>query len=184
MGNVMTAHIALLRAVNVGGTGMVAMADLRAFAMKLGFTGSQTLLQSGNLVFTSNEKPKDIEALFEGQARERLGLVTEFFVRTAKEWEALIARNPFSEEASRDPGRMIAMPLKTAPGRDAVKALQAAIKGPERVHALGACLYAVYPEGQGQSKLTNRLIESKLATRGTARNWNTVLKLSALAAKM
>ena len=180
----MTAHIALLRAVNVGGTGKIAMADLRAFAVKLGFKDSQTLLQSGNLVFTSNEKPKDIEALFEAQARERLGLVTEFFVRTAKEWEALIERNPFRNEASRDPGRMIAMPLKKAPSATAMQALQAAIKGPERVQAVGACLYAVYPEGQGQSKLTNRVIESKLDTRGTARNWNTVLKLAVLAEKM
>jgi uncharacterized protein (DUF1697 family) len=184
MENIVTAHIALLRAVNVGGTGKVAMADLRALAVKLGFKDSQTLLQSGNLVFTSSEKPKDIEALFEAQARERLGLATEFFVRTAKDWEALIAHNPFSEEASRDPGRMIAMPLKKAPDTPAVKALQAAIKGPERVHAIGACLYAVYPEGQGQSKLTNRVMESKLETRGTARNWNTVLKLAALAATM
>jgi uncharacterized protein (DUF1697 family) len=179
-----SAHIALLRAVNVGGTGKVAMADLRAFALKLGFANPQTLLQSGNLVFASDKKPKDIEALLESQAREHLGIAIEFFLRTAKEWDTLIARNPFAEEASRDPGRTIAMPLKKAPTATAVKALQAAIKGPERVATVGACLYAVYPDGQGQSKLTNRLIESKLETRGTARNWNTVLKLAALAKTM
>jgi uncharacterized protein (DUF1697 family) len=177
----MAAHIALLRAVNVGGTGKLAMADLRAFAVKLGFKDAQTLLQSGNMVFTSADTPKDIEEMLEREAEKRLGLATHFFVRTAKEWDALIAQNPFPEEAARDPGRMVAMPLKKAPAAEAVKLLQAAIKGPERVHAVGACLYAVYPEGQGQSKLTNRVIESKLETRGTARNWNTVLKLASAA---
>jgi uncharacterized protein (DUF1697 family) len=174
----------LLRAVNVGGTGKIAMADLRAFAMKLGFKGAQTLLQSGNLVLTSNDKPNDVESLLEREAQKSLGRATEFFVRTAKEWDALIARNPFPEEAARDPARLVAVPLKKAPSAAAAKALEAAIKGSERVQAIGRCLYAVYPDGQGQSKLTNRLIESMLETRGTARNWNTVLKLAALAAKM
>jgi uncharacterized protein (DUF1697 family) len=160
------------------------MAVLRAFAVKLGLKNAQTLLQSGNLVFSSSGKPQDIEAMLEREAEKHLGLAIAFFVRTAKEWEALIARNPFPEEASRDPARMIAMPLKKAPTAAAVKSLQAAIKGPERVHAVGACLYTVYPDGQGQSKLTNRVIESKLDTRGTARNWNTVLKLATLAATL
>jgi uncharacterized protein (DUF1697 family) len=180
----MAAHIALLRAVNVGGTGKLAMAELRAFAVKLAFKDTQTLLQSGNMVFTCTEKPADLEALLEEQARARLGIATEFFVRTAKEWDALIAKNPFPEEAARDPARFVAMPLKAAPTAAAVRALEAAITGPERVHAIGRCLYAVYPQGQGQSRLTNKLIETKLATRGTARNWNTVLKLAALAGKM
>ncbi len=180
----MTAHIALLRAINVGGTKKLPMAQLRDFASALGLGDAQTLLQSGNLVFTGAAKPKDIEAMLEREAAKRFGFATDFFVRTAKEWEALIAQNPFVEEASRDPGRMIAMALKTSPAAAAVKALQAAIKGPERVCAVGACLYAVYPEGQGQSRLTNRVIEAKLETRGTARNWNTVLKLAALAGKM
>jgi len=71
--------------------------------------------------------------------------------------------------------------LRRAPDAKAVKALQAAIQGREVVRASGTHLYIVYPDGVGRSRLTNALIEKKLDTRGTARNWNTVLKLNALA---
>ena len=70
--------------------------------------------------------------------------------------------------------------LKEAPGGAAVKALQAAIVGREVVRAVGRQAYIVYPDGQGRSKLTNALIEKHLGTRGTARNWNTVLRLAEL----
>jgi uncharacterized protein (DUF1697 family) len=177
----MTARIALLRAVNVGGTNKIAMAELRTFAVALGLADARTLLHSGNLVFTHAAAPKDLETLLEREAAMRLGLITDFFVRTAKEWDAVIAGNPFPEVALHDPARLMVMPLKKAPAAAAVKALEAAIRGPERICAIGDSLYASYPEGTGNSKLTIRLIESKLDTRGTARNWNTTLKLAALA---
>jgi uncharacterized protein (DUF1697 family) len=62
-----------------------------------------------------------------------------------------------------------------------VKELRAAITGPEVVHVQGREAYVVYPEDIGHSRLTNALIERKLGTRATARNWNTVLKLHGLA---
>ncbi len=74
------------------------------------------------------------------------------------------------------------MLLKDAPAAAAVKALQAAIEGPEPVRVGGKQLYVVYPAGIGRSRLTNKLIEDKLDTRCTGRNWNTVLKIAALAA--
>jgi uncharacterized protein (DUF1697 family) len=177
----MSTHVALLRAVNVGGTGKIAMADLREFGAALGFKDVRTLLQSGNLVFKSEATAAELESLLEREAKKRLGLETVFFVRTAKEWNSLIAQNPFPEEAARNPARLHVMPLKKAPTAAAVKALEAAIVGPECVRAIGSVLYAVYPDGAGNSRLTNRLIESKLETRCTARNWNTALKLAAMA---
>ena len=72
------------------------------------------------------------------------------------------------------------MLLKSAPDATRVKALQAAIVGPEIVRAKGRHAYIVYPDGMGRSRLTSALIERTLGTRGTARNWNTVLKLGAL----
>ena len=78
------------------------------------------------------------------------------------------------------PSHLLALFLKKAPEAKDVQALQAAIRGPEKVRAHGKQLYVVYPEGVGKSKLTNTLIERKLGTRGTGRNWNTVLKLAAL----
>jgi uncharacterized protein (DUF1697 family) len=177
----MTIHIGLLRAVNVGGSGRLAMSDLREVMTELDFSDVRTLLQSGNVVFRGNRASgAALEGKLTTAVRERLGVSTEFFVRTAKEWDALIGANPYPEAASSDPGHLVIMALKDEPTAKAVAALRSAITGPETVEALGRHLYIVYPAGIGRSRLTNALIESKLGTRGTGRNWNTVLKLAAL----
>jgi uncharacterized protein (DUF1697 family) len=178
----MPAYIALLRAINVGGNKPVAMPKLRDFVSSLGFTDVGTLLQSGNLVFAADErKAASLEQLLETEAEKRLGLSTEFFVRTAKQWAAIIAANPFPEEAKRDPSHLLMVALKDKPSAEAVKTLQALNKGPEIIRTDGRQAYIVYPDGIGRSKLTGKLIEAKLGTRATGRNWNTVLKLAALA---
>jgi uncharacterized protein (DUF1697 family) len=178
---VVTLNVALLRGVNVGGHKQVAMADLRDLLAGLGFRDVQAVLQSGNLVFRSDGKAgAKLERLLEGEVRKRLGLETVFFVRSAAEWEDVVAQNPFRDEARRDPARLVALFLKEAPGGAAVKALQAAIVGREVMRAAGKQAYIVYPDGQGRSKLTNAVIEKHLGTRGTARNWNTVLRLAEL----
>jgi uncharacterized protein (DUF1697 family) len=178
----MTAHIALLRAINVGGRNPVTMSELRALLEGLGFEDVRSLLQTGNLVFRGGSKVgTNLERLLEAQAEERLGLGTAFFVRTAKEWDAVIARNPFPDEAASDPAHLVLLCLKDAPEPGDVRALQGVVKGPEIIRADGKQLHVVYPAGIGRSKLTNKLIEDKLGTRVTGRNWNTVLKLAELA---
>ncbi len=72
------------------------------------------------------------------------------------------------------------MLFKSAPAPGDVKALQGAIPGSEVIRVDERQGYITYPDGQGRSRLTNALIESRLGTRGTARNWNTVLKLAAI----
>jgi len=177
----MTIYIALLRGINVGGHKMVAMSDLRDLLTQLGFMDARSLLQSGNLVFRSDARVGvNLERLLEAEAEKRLDLRTDFVVRTAEEWKAIVARNPFRDEAERDPAHLLVMFLKDAPDVKNVEALQAAIMGPELVRAQGRQAYIVYPSGIGRSRLTSTLIEKKLGTRGTGRNWNTVLKLGAL----
>ncbi len=178
----MTIHIALLRAVNLPGHNKVAMADLRELLAGLGMQDVRSLLQSGNLTFRSEGRTTaQLERLLEDAAGKRLGLDTDFFVRTASDWKAYIASNPFPEEAERDPSHLLLVLLKEAPDRENVAALQRAITGREVVRAKGRHAYVVYPDGIGRSKLTSALFEKKLGTRGTGRNWNTVLKLGALA---
>ena len=178
----MKTHIALLRAVNLAGRNQVGMADLRELLAELGFGDPRTLLQSGNLVFESDARPGPrLESLLQEAAKKRLGLDTDFFVRTAGDWKEIVAGNPFPKEARRDPGHLVVMFLKEEPDRDKVAALQEAITGREVFRAGGRHAYIVYPDGIGRSRLTNALIEKKLGTRGTGRNWNTVLKLGALA---
>ena len=160
------------------------MADLRDLLTQLGFGDAQSLLQSGNLVFRSKtQTAAQIERLLQAETEKRLALRTEFFVRTAEEWKAVIEQNPFRREAERDPGRLVVMFLKDAPVAQDVKALQAAITGPEVTRVAGRHAYIVYPGGIGNSRLTNALIDKKLGTRGTGRNWNTILKLGALVDK-
>jgi uncharacterized protein (DUF1697 family) len=176
-------HVALLRGVNLGGYKLVAMPELREFVARLGFADVRSLIQSGNHVFSGNGPGVDgaqMERLFEREAEKRLGLKTDFFVRSAADWGAIIAGNPFPDEADRDPGHLVVVCLKGAPNGEQVEALRAAIKGPEVVHVEGRHAYIVYPAGQGQSRLTTAVIDRMLGTRGTARNWNTVLKLGEL----
>jgi uncharacterized protein (DUF1697 family) len=172
--------IALLRAVNVAGHGLVAMADLRSMLEGLGCTDVQSVLQSGNLVFHSAKSAATLERAFEAEAARRLGLTTQFFVRTAEEWAVVLRGNPFPEVAERDPARLHVSVFKDAPGAKAVKALQAAITGREVMRADGRHAYVYYPDGAGRSRLTTALIERALGTRTTGRNWNTVRRIAVL----
>ena len=175
-------HIAVLRAVNLPGHNKISMADLKALLVGLGFTDAQTLLQSGNVVFSGGSKTTAaLEQTLERAAAKQFGLDTDFFVRTAKEWQAIIDANPFPREAKDDPSHLVAVIAKDDVSPASVTGLQEAIVGREVVRAKGRCAYIVYPDGIGRSKLTAAMIEKKLGTRGTARNWNTVLKLGALA---
>jgi uncharacterized protein (DUF1697 family) len=176
-----TTHIALLRGVNLTGHKKVLMAELRAMVDDLGLGASQTVLQSGNLVFRGARKSSAaLELLLEAETARRLGVETEFHVRTAAEWAAVVAANPFPAEAKTDPSHLVVVAFKTAVTAKAVAALQAGIVGPEIVRGAGRQVYITYPAGIGASRLTTAVIDRTLAARGTARNWNTVLKLAAL----
>ena len=179
----MTIYIALLRAVNLAGHNRVRMGDLCEMLSRLGLADPKPLLQSGNVVFRSRPRSAtQLERLLEAELEKCLEVETDFMVRTAAEWNAIVERNPFRKEAARDPGHLLVFCLKDEPAAASVKALQSAINGPEIVRADGRQAYVVFPDGVGRSRLTSAIIEKKLGTRGTGRNWNTVLKLRALAA--
>jgi uncharacterized protein (DUF1697 family) len=179
----MRTYIALLRAVNLGGNTHVAMAALRSAAESLGLRKVRTLLRSGNLLFeTVDILPSRLEERLESQSMAGLGLRTEYFVRTADEWNAIVRANPFPREARSDPAHLVVTVLRSAPSPRAWKALSTSIVGREVVRPGDRAAYIVYPDGIGRSKLTPRLIESRLETTGTSRNWNTVTKLAALTA--
>ena len=177
----MPTHIALLRGINVGGKTSVPMAALRAMLTDLGFADAKTLLQSGNAVFTGKGKTATaLERMLEAEAEQRFGWHIDFFVRSASDWRDIIAANPFAAEAKRDPGHLVVVCFKDKPNTATAKALQTAIKGRETFRIAGRHAYVVYPDGIGRSKFTLGLIEKTLDTRGTGRNWNTLLKLAEL----
>jgi uncharacterized protein (DUF1697 family) len=174
-------HVALLRGINVGGHNKIAMSELRDLFSDLGFAGVQSLLQSGNVVF---ESPRltgaELEGVLEKETAQRLGVSVDYVVRTSKEWQSIVAANPFPRKARDDPSHLVVMCLKSAVVAKHVDALRGAIQGRETVRGDGKQLYIVYPDGIGTSKFTAALIERTLGIRGTARNWNTVLKLANL----
>lgn len=179
----MIRRVALLRAVNVGGTGKAKMSDIRALMTRLGLRDVRSLLHAGNVVFVGGGNSEAaLEARLEREMLAGLGLSTHVFVRGAGELGDVIVENPFPAEAELEPARLAVMFLKSAPAGEAFEALQRAVKGREVVRGVGRHLYAVYPDGMGTSKLTAAAIEAKLGVRGTARNWNTVRKLHELLA--
>jgi uncharacterized protein (DUF1697 family) len=175
-------YIALLRAINVGGNNKIAMADLRELVASLGFAGATTWLQSGNLIFNGGRKTSTVlETLLERETAKRLGVTVDYVIRNTAELAKVVADTPFPKGATNNPSHHLVVFLKTAVTAKAVKELQDSIQGPEVVRGEGKHVYIIYPAGIGTSKVTGTLIERKLGTRGTARNWNTVLKLLTLA---
>ena len=132
----MPTYIGVLRAINLGSHNKIAMSDLRAMMEKIGLEEPRTLILSGNIVFKSSSSSADkVERLLEEASTKHLGVTTDYFVRSAKEWQAIIDANPFPKEAKNDPARLVMMCLRNAPSAAQVKALQAAIKGREIVKA-------------------------------------------------
>jgi uncharacterized protein (DUF1697 family) len=174
-------YAALLRGINVGGNKKVPMADLRAMTAKLGFDDPKTLLQSGNLVFSAKSQPMaKLEALLEDATKKHIGVECSFLLRSADEWKAIVAANPFRAQAQSDPSHLAVTFCREAPDAVALKALRAEARGEEDFRVVGRELFVWYPDGMGQSKLAIALGRNRLGTICTARNWNTVLKVGVL----
>lgn len=174
-------YAALLRGINVGGNKKVPMADLRAMTARLGFDDPKTLLQSGNLVFSAKSQPMTkLEQLLEAATKKHIGVECSYLLRSADEWQKIIAANPFKAEAKSDPSHFAVTFCREAPTPAALTALQSEVRGKEKFEVVGRELFAWYPDGMGTSKLALALSKNRLGTICTARNWNTVMKVSAL----
>ncbi len=178
----MPAYVAFLRGINVGGNKTIAMARLKALFDALGFASVKTHLNSGNVVFASDEKDrakltKEIEAAIE----KEFGFRPVTMLRDVAALKKIVAKNPFPKMAKDDPSHLVVMLLAGKPDKDAAKRIAAAYQGPEEIRIVGEEAYVTYPNGIGKSKLTNALLEKHLGVAGTARNWNTMTKLLVMA---
>lgn len=176
----MSPHIALLRAVNVGGR-KVLKDDLLGLAKDLGFDDAKTLLASGNLVLWGKAgSDADIEKRLEDGLEKRMGLRTDFMVRSPAELKAIIAGNPFPDLVEVRPSHLVVNFLKHPIPAGDIEVLRAAITGRERVE--GGCkeLYVDFIDGIGELMLDRDWKKTKKAPVGTVRNWNTVMKLAAM----
>ena len=169
----MTRYVALLRAVNVGGTGKLPMAKLKAMCGDAGFTGVECYIASGNVVFDIKAAPSEVRAELEARLFKHFGKPMGVVVRTAAQMAAVLAANPFPKA---EPKHTYAIFLDKRPPPDA---LDKATGRSDEQMALGECeIFVHYPTGMGRSKL--RIPAAKT---GTARNMNTVAKLAEMAAK-
>lgn len=178
----MTVWLTLLRGINVGGNKQIKMAGLKTLLELLGLRSVQTLLQSGNVIFESDQTdPDQLTPQIEAGIEQTFGFRSAVILRTREQVKTVIEGHPFSADQLAEPGKAVVMFLRTAPETKAFESLQNAYSGPEEFHLKGTELYLYYNNGLGRSKLTNALIEKKLQTTGTARNWNTVTRLLTLA---
>ena len=176
----MTRQIVFLRGINVGGHRRIPMADLRALLERLGYEGVRTHLQSGNVVLESKASPKALGSAIERGIEDGLGLQVEVFVRTRDELAEVIARDPLGKVAT-NPSRYLVSFLSGKPAAARVREAAAVDVAPEQFVVIGREIYAWHPNGVQASKLAKVLSERRLGVTATARNWNTVTKLLALA---
>jgi uncharacterized protein (DUF1697 family) len=174
-----TTYIALLKGINVGGNRRLPMADLKRALTEAGFDNVRTLLASGNVVL---EAPKSeasvLETRLEAALAGALGVTTDFMVRDAADWSAMIAANPFVDAAKLEPGRLLVLVMKTQVDRSKATAYLDSCRGPERIEIVGREAFIHYPDGQGASALSLPRLGN-----GTARNWNTVMRLATLVSR-
>jgi uncharacterized protein (DUF1697 family) len=144
-----------------------------------GFANARTYLQSGNVVFDSDD-PSHAAKKLRDALKKAAKLDVGVIVRTPKELRGVIAQNPFGDAAEKDPGRLLVVFLEDKPAATAKEALDK-LRVNEETHFRGRELYAYFPDGAGRSKLAAAFTEKKLGTMCTARNWNTVTALLAMA---
>jgi len=166
--------IALLRAINVGGTGKLAMAELKAICEGLGFADVTTYIQSGNVLFRAACGPAEAGRMLDVALAAKLGKAPGVMVRSLSELQAIITANPFPDAK---PNLLIVTFL---PERAPADALEEFV-GPdgEESHVAGREIYVHYPNGSGRTRMKLPVLKQ-----GTGRNITTVRKLAEMAAEM
>jgi uncharacterized protein (DUF1697 family) len=170
----MSAFVALLRAVNVGGTGKLPMSELKAMCEELGFTSVRTYIASGNVVFASRKSEAAIKSALEKRLAAYAGKPVGVLVRSAAEMAEVSAKNPFPKAA---PNRTMAIFLDDKPPKDTLAQVRG--RKDEEIKLGKREIYIHYGEGMAKSKLV-----IPAAKTGTARNMNTVATLAEMAAEL
>jgi uncharacterized protein (DUF1697 family) len=176
----MITHIALLRAVNVGGN-MLKMVHLREMFTELGFGEARTYLQSGNVLFSAKGAPAQLAAMIEERVSGATRLPVLVIIRTPAQLQRIIAASPFATEAGLAPKTVHVTFLAGTVPKAAAAAIGKLQPGADRWHAAGSEVYLWCPDGYGRTKLNNTALERALGVRATTRNWSTVTALYAMA---
>ena len=168
-------YVILLRGVNVGGNNKLPMADLRTALTGRGLEKVSSYIASGNVFADSSLGPDEVASLIRTVIDSSFGLKIPVLVRTHAELVSVADRNPFEHVS--DHSKLAITFLDSEPNPFNITSLRTANPEPEQFVIDGTTMYAYYPNGFGQTKLTSTLIDRKLKTVSTTRNLNTLLKL-------
>ena len=161
------------------------MTELKSLHEALGFRDVVTYIQSGNVVFSSDETdPVQMASEIEESFAQKFGFRSQVIVRTTAGLAEAIANNPFQNSPEKEAKAVLVVFLAARPESWALEDLKRSYNGPEEMYLIGQELFIYYSEGMGRSKLTLPLIEKKLKAAGTGRNWNTVLRLKKMMAAL
>ena len=177
----MPVYITLLRGVNVSGQKLIKMAELQSHCASFGATGVRTYIQSGNIVFEHRATTSTaLRTGFERYLASKLGYTVSAIVKSAKEFAAIAAENPFDTSAPEFGRHMYVCFFAKAPAPAAIESIRPFITNAEQLVVKNAAGYAYFANGLGRARLTSVIIERKLGL-ATLRNWNTVKALLDLA---
>jgi len=181
----MAVIISMLRGVNVGGHNKVKMEALRALYESLKLRDAQTYVQSGNVVFRTDER--DMARLakrIEDGIERKFGFRPSVILRTAAEMREVVAKNPFGKRRGIEPGKLVVSFLASDPGEEGREKVRQMKCDPEEMWIEGRELYIYFPNGMGRSKLPWATMDKILKTPTTGRNWNSVTKMMEMAERL
>ncbi|MFV0391443.1 MAG: DUF1697 domain-containing protein [Paludibacteraceae bacterium] len=170
---------AILRGINVGGKRKIRMTDLKLLCEELGLKNVETYIQSGNLLFNSDKRSFELENDLTKAIAEKFGFDVPVIVRTEKELEVSINKNPFFVE-NMDTGQLHLTFLKEIPNSENIEKIRTYNYEPDKFEIDDKDVFVFCAGKYHESKLTNIFFEKQLAVDATTRNWKTILKLSEL----
>jgi uncharacterized protein (DUF1697 family) len=177
--------ISMLRGVNLGAHKRIKMDELKALYQSLKLCDPQTYVQSGNVIFKTDEK--DIAVLakrIEKAIEKKFGFGCDVVLRTTAELRNVVAKNPFANRRSIEPSKLLVTFLAGDPGEEARVKVRAIKAAPDELWIEGCEVYVYFPNGAGRPTLAWPTIPKILQVSGTARNWNSVVHMLEIAEKM
>lgn len=176
----MKKFITLLRGINVSGQKIIKMSELKLLFEDIGFQNVQTYIQSGNVIFYSNEISIDkLEIKISSSLKNKFGFDVQVIILSPGEIEYALKNNPFIRK-KKEFERLYVTFLSDAPSKENIQMLNSIDYSPEQYKIDKKLIYLFLPNGAGKAKLKNNLFENKLKIFGTTRNWKTVMALSEL----
>jgi uncharacterized protein (DUF1697 family) len=178
----MPTYISMLRGINLGSHNSIRMPELKGLYEALGFTNVSTYVQSGNVVFSGDDRDTpELEAAIQAQIAATFGFDVPVFVRQARDFQWLLDENPFLHGRSEDPARLHVTFLSAAPPQEKLDALVKPAGENDEYVIIGRDVFLFCPNGYGRTKLSNAFFERKLGLPATTRNWNTINALLKMA---